>query len=118
MESSLEKLDQQERKYTDKLEVALAEYAELQQQAADLDAAELDAARQSIRPNMEHGTKEQLQSGYGKRYDAYKLRQSQADVASMLGEVQQRHSLQLQIRQREETQVHTSQKRQSREQER
>ena len=34
MESSLEKLDQQEVKYTDELEVALAQYTELQQQSA------------------------------------------------------------------------------------
>ena len=42
MESSLETLNRKEKKYTAELDAALAQYAELQQQAADMDAIELD----------------------------------------------------------------------------
>lgn len=115
MDSSLEKLNQQEARYTDELDTALAQYDELRQQAADLYTVELDAARQSIRPNMEREAVQQLQSGYGKRYDAQKLRQSQDDVATMLGKVQQKQSVRQQIRQRQETKSYTNQKRQSQE---
>jgi len=118
METDLQTLEQQDERYSTELTAALTEYGKLMQQTENVDPSELDATRQATRPDMESEAVQQLQNGYGERYDAQKLRQSQADVASMLGEVQQRQSLQLQIRQREETQVHTSQKRQSREQER
>ena len=39
MENSLNKLDQQGKKYVAELEAALAQYTELQQQAADMDAS-------------------------------------------------------------------------------
>ena len=86
MESSLEKLDQQEVKYTDELEVALAQYTELQQQSADMDTIELDTARHAIRPDKEYETLQRLQSAYGKKFDSGTLAQSRMDVAEMLNE--------------------------------
>ena len=84
METSLNKLNQQEGKYVDNLETALVQYTELQQQAADMDAMELDTARHSIRPNMEHKTVQRLQAAIGKKFDSRTLAQSQKDVATML----------------------------------
>ena len=86
MESSLEKLDQQEVKYTDELEVALAQYTELQQQSADMDTIELDTARHAIRPDKEYETLQRLQAAYGKKFDSGTLAQSRMDVAEMLNE--------------------------------
>ena len=51
MGASLEKLDLQEDKCTAELDAALAQYTELQQQAADMDAMELETACQAIRPS-------------------------------------------------------------------
>ncbi len=86
MESSLERLNQQETRYTDELDVALAEYAALQQQAADMAVVELDTARQGVRPDKERETAQRLQSTYGKQFNSKMLAQSRKDVASLLGE--------------------------------
>ena len=86
MESSLETLNQQEEKYTAELDTALAQYAELQQQAADMDATEPDTARHAIRPDKERETAQRLQAAYGKKFDSGMLAQSRKDVAVMLDE--------------------------------
>ena len=86
MESSLETLNQQEKKYTAELDAALAQYAELQQQAADMDAMELDTARHAIRPGKEREIAQRLQAAHGKKFDSGTLAQSRKDVAKMLDE--------------------------------
>lgn len=59
MEASLRKLGRQEAKYSDELDAALSQYAELQQQTADLDATELDTARRSIRQKLRQSRAQQ-----------------------------------------------------------
>ena len=86
LEFSLEKLQQQEAKYTAELDITLAQYTELQQQAADMDATELNAARQVIRPEKERETAQRLQAAYGRRFDPNRLSQSRNNIAEMLGE--------------------------------
>ena len=86
MESSLDTLNQQEKKYTAELDAALAQYTELQQQAVDMDAMELDAARHAIRSDKEYEVLQRLQATYGKKFDSGMLTQSRMDVAEMLGE--------------------------------
>ncbi len=80
----MNKLDQQGKKYVAELEAALAQYTELQQQAADMDAIELDTACHSIRPNMEHKTVQRLQAAFGVKFDSRTLAQSRRDVVEML----------------------------------
>ena len=87
MESSLEKLDRQERKYTTELDVALEQYAELQQRSADMDTIELNTARHAIRPDKEYETLQRLQATYGKKFNPGMLAQSRIDVAEILDEV-------------------------------
>ena len=84
MESSLEKLNQQEIKSTSELEAALAQYTELQQQAADMDALELDTTCHAIRPDKERETVQRLQTAYGKKFDSGMLVQSRKNIAKML----------------------------------
>lgn len=86
MGSSLETLNQQEKKYTAELDAALAQYAKLQQQSADMDAIELDTARHAIRPDKEYETLQRLQSAYGKKVDSEILTQSRKDIAKILDE--------------------------------
>ncbi len=86
MESSLETLNQQEKKYTAELDAALAQYTELQQQAADMDAMELDTVRHAIRFSKERETAQRLQATYGKKFDSEMLAQSRKAVAEMLHE--------------------------------
>ena len=86
MESTLETLNQQEEKYTAELDAALAQYSELQQQAADMDAMELDTARHAIRSGKERKTAQRLQATHGKKFDSGMLAQSRMEVGEMLGE--------------------------------
>ena len=68
LESNLEKLDEQEQKYSVELETALREYAEAKAQAADLDPVELYEARQSIRPGQGAAANEKLEQVFGEKY--------------------------------------------------
>ena len=102
MESSLEKLDQQETKYTDELEAALAQYDKLQQQATDMDTMELDAARKVIRLDKEHEVMRRLQRTYGKRFEPKMLTQSRKDIADLLGETSEPVSIHQKLQQSSE----------------
>ena len=102
METSLDKLDQQEGKYTAELDAALAQYAELQQQAVDMDATELDTVRRSIRSDKEHEVMQQLQNTYGKRFDSGLLAQGQKDIEKMLGEIVETASIREKLQQANE----------------
>lgn len=87
MESSLGTLNQQEKRYADELETALAQYAELQQKAETMDTIEVDTACQALRPGKERETAQRLQATYQKKFDSHLLTQSRKDVAAMLGEI-------------------------------
>ena len=63
-----------------------------------MDADALDAARQSIRPDMEREAYRQAREVYGKRYDSGLMEQSHKDVAAMLGEQERQASVRQQIR--------------------
>ena len=68
LESNLEKLDEQEQKYSVELETALHEYAESKSKTAGLDPVELYEARQSIRPGQEAAANEKLEQVFGEKY--------------------------------------------------
>jgi len=93
MESSLETLNQQEKRYTAELDTALAQYTDLQQQAADMDTTELDAARHAIRPGKEKETAQRLQAAYGKKFDSRLLSKSRKDIAEKPGETWEKESV-------------------------
>jgi len=99
MENSLGKLDQQEIKYASELDAALAQYTMLQQEAAAMNAAELNAARQTIRSSKELETAQQLQTTYEKNFDSGLLEQSRKNVIILLNEPAQSVSIQQKIRQ-------------------
>ncbi len=86
LEASLQKLDRQEEKYSAELDAALAQYAELNAQTADMDAAELTAARQVICPEKERDAARRVQTTYAQQYDGWRMQQSKEDVAAMLHE--------------------------------
>ncbi len=113
MESSLETLNQQEKKYTAELDAALAQYTELQQQAADMDAMELEATRHAIRPGKERETAQRLRAAHGKKFDSAILAQSRMDVGEMLGEIVEPVSIRQKLQQ-----LQRQQNRQSHEKER
>lgn len=98
MGASLETLNQQEEKYSAERDVALAQYAELQQRVVDVDTIELEDARHVIWPDKEREIVQRLQAVHVKKFDSGTLAQGRKDVAEMLEEsaesVSIRHKLQ------------------------
>lgn len=83
-EASLSKLEQQEEKYSSELETALSEYADLKEQSADFDLAELYAQRMALRSEKSASASNRVQSAYGKKYDPLLMLDSQRDIAKLL----------------------------------
>ena len=68
MKAGLQKLADQEQKYSAELDKALEEYAEAKAQAAGLDPVELYEARLAIRPGYEAAANEKLERAFGGKY--------------------------------------------------
>lgn len=83
-EASLSKLEQQEEEYSSELETALSEYADLKEQSADFDPAELYAHRMALRSEKSASASNRIQSAYGKKYDPLLMLDSQRDIAKLL----------------------------------
>ena len=86
MESSLEKLDQQETKYAAELDNVLEEYANLKEQAAEFDADALMRERLAVRPGKERSAVARVQLAYGSKYQASTMYESKQNISDMLGE--------------------------------
>ena len=93
METALKKLSQQEEKYTAELNDALQQYAELKEQAAEFAPDELQDARLALRPAMERSAVDRVQSAYGDKYDSLMMSDSRRDVAELLHEQGEKHSV-------------------------
>ena len=67
MENSLKKLTVQEKKYSNELDEAIAEYEALKAQSADVDPVELYDVRHEIRPEYEKAVQERYAEILGKQ---------------------------------------------------
>ena len=95
MEASLHRLDEQEEKYSGELGAALRQYKELQAQA-DADETAISKQEASV------SAAERLQELYGDRYRPQLLRDSQKDVAKLLGESDEPQSIRELLRRTEQ----------------
>lgn len=86
LEGALQNLSEQEAKYSAELDEALKQYAELKEQAADMDAGDLMDARLAIREEKESSAASRVKAAYGEKYDPALMQDSKRDVAKMLGE--------------------------------
>ena len=86
MEAAVKKLDEQEIKYSAELESALQQYRELEAQAAEFDAAELNDARLEMRPGMDRSTVSRIQNVYESQYSHLTMAEARRDVSNMLDE--------------------------------
>ena len=68
LETSLQKLEAQEQKYSVELETVLQEYAGVKAQSTGLDPVELYEARHAIRSGYEAAANEKLEQAYGDKY--------------------------------------------------
>ena len=64
----------------------MKQYAELKEQAAGMDAAELMDARLAVREEKEHSAIDKVKAAYGEKYDPMLMHDSRRDVAELLGE--------------------------------
>ena len=114
METALKKLEEQESKYAAELDEALKQYAELKEQAAGMDAAELMDARLAVRDEKERSAVDRVKSAYGEKYDPMMMHDSKRDVANLLHEEAETRSVREFLRQKQkaqQTQQHKKPKR-------
>lgn len=105
LESALQKLSEQEAKYSAELDDALKQYAELKEQTADMDAAELMDARLAVREGKERSAVDRVKSAYGEKYDPMLMHDSKRDVANLLHEEAEARSVRERLRQKQQQQA-------------
>ena len=86
LESGLKKLREQETKYSAELDDALKQYAELKEQATEMDSVELMEVRLDIRNEQERSAVDRVKAAYSEKYDFAMMDGSKQDVASLLRE--------------------------------
>lgn len=89
-ETGLKKFNEQEKTYSEKIDGALKRYAELREQGAEFDMAELYEARQAIRSDKEKLAERQLRKAYGEKYDPAFLSKSRTEASRLLNEESER----------------------------
>lgn len=109
LEGALQKLFEQEAKYSAELDEALKQYAELKEQAAGMDAAELMDARLAVRDNKEHSAVDKVKAAYGEKYDPMMMHDSRRDVANLLHEETEARSIRERLRQKHQQQTQQKQ---------
>lgn len=107
--SRIKKLSEQEAKYSAELDEALKQYAELKEQAAGMDAAELMDARIAVREEKEHSAIDRLKAAYGEKYDPMMMHDSKRDVANLLHEEAEARSVRKRLRQKQQQQAQQKQ---------
>lgn len=110
LEGALQKLSEQEAKYSAELDEALKQYAELKEQAAGMDAAELMDARLAVRDEKEFSAVDRVKSAYGEKYDPMMMHDSKRDVANLLHEEAETRSIRERLRQKQQAQQKQTQK--------
>ena len=113
-EAGLFKLEQQEEKYSSKLEAALSEYADLKEQGADFEPAQLYAHRMALRPEKSVFASNRIQFAYGEKYDPQVMFDSERDVAELLLENAENRTSQRELEQKKQQKHKTTQKQKNR----
>ena len=83
----------------------MKQYAELKEQAADMDAAELMDARLAIREEKERSAVNRVKAAYGEKYDPMMMHDSKRDVANLLHEEAEVRSVRERLRQKQQQQA-------------
>ena len=84
IEGMLQKLGEQERRFSAMSEQTLQKYADLQRQAAQIDADKLNAARQNVRPEYQDAAKKKLEEAFGVRYSLIRMMDSRRRAEQMM----------------------------------
>ncbi len=100
-EKNLTELEKHDEKFTTELNSALKKYAQLKEEAAELDQTELYEARQGLRSEYNNNAALRLQKLYGKNYNSQLMSESRTKSAKLLNEEAETRSVREKIRQLE-----------------
>lgn len=114
LEGALQKISEQEVKYSAELNETLKQYAELKEQAGGMDAAELMDARLAVREEKERSAVDCVKSAYGEKYDPMLMHDSKRDVANLLHEESDTRSVREFIRRKQQQQSQQKQNKKNR----
>lgn len=84
IEGMLQKLDEQERKFSALSDQTIQKFADLQGQAAQVDADKMNAARQSVRAKYQDAAKKKLEETFGERYSLMRMMDSRRRAEQMM----------------------------------
>ncbi len=80
IEGMLQKLDEQERRFSALSNQTRQKYADLQRQVAQIDADKMNTARQSVRVKYQDAAKKKLEETFGERYSLMRMMDSRKQV--------------------------------------
>ena len=86
IEGMLQKLDEQERKFSALSDQTMQKYANLQRQAAQVDADKMNVARQSVRVKHQDAAKKKLEETFGEWYSLIRMIDSQKQTERLIKE--------------------------------
>lgn len=112
-EAGLKKFKEQEKTYSEKINSALKEYAELREQGAEFDKTELYKARQAIRSDKEKLAERQLRKAYGEKYNSTSLSKSRIEASRLLNEDSEKRDVMENIQKRQQVSGPQSKKKKS-----
>lgn len=110
LEGALQKLSEQEAKYSAEMDEALKQYAELKEKAAGVDAAELMDARLAVREEKERSAVDRVKAACGEKYDPMLMHDSKRDVANLLHEEAETRSIRERLFQKQHQQKQNKKK--------
>ena len=84
VEGMLQKLDEQERKFSALSDQTTQKFADLQGQAAQVDADKMNAARQVVRAKYQDVAKKKLEETFGERYSLMRMMDSRKRAEQMM----------------------------------
>ena len=84
IEGMLQKLDEQERKFSALSDQTIQKFADLQGQAAQVDADKMNAARQSVRAKYQDAAKKKLEETFGDRYSLMRMMDSRKQIERLM----------------------------------
>lgn len=84
IEGMLQKLDEQERRFSALSDQTIQKFADLQGQAAQVDADKMNAARQGVRAKYQDAAKKKLEETFGERYSLMRMMDSRRRAEQMM----------------------------------
>ena len=86
IEGMLQKLEEQERRFSALSNLTVQKYADLQGQAAQVDTDELNAVRYSVRAEYQDAAKKKLEDTFGERYSLMRMMDSRKRIEKLTRE--------------------------------